>query len=159
MAYSNQKEPLYRKVNTRARNVHHRKGGDFRHERNVKTQDIENVTRLTMHGSEERGLDYTPLVRFLHSKVGLDWAEIFGEAKSRLDREEPIFWIVARSKAEKRDLVRLGESSTYSGMFIDEENRLQFVNPNLKIDDFEPACPCCTHTFNGKPYVRKFVNK
>jgi hypothetical protein len=28
-------EPLYRKVNTRARNVRHNHGGDFRHERNT----------------------------------------------------------------------------------------------------------------------------
>jgi hypothetical protein len=123
MNRNNQKEPLYRKVNTRARNVNHNFGGDFKYSRNKKQETLEQ-TKGTMFGKKERGLDYTPLFRFLLSKVGLEWNEIFSEAKSRLDKTEAIFWLVALSENDKEDFVRIGESSYFSGMYIDEEGIL-----------------------------------
>lgn len=98
----------------------------------------------------KRGLDYTPLFRFLLSKVGQNWDEIFSEARSRLDKTDPIFWMVAMNEQEKKDYVRVGESSYYSGLFVDENGILQIHNPNLKAVDMMPFCNCCTHTFNGK---------
>ena len=115
------KEPLYRKVNTRARGVHHHFGGDYRHQRNTADEDDPTRTRGSMHGSKRRGLDYTPLFRFLLSKVGEDWDAVYGEADARLDRPDPIFWLVARTEADERDYVCLGESSYYSGLTIDAE--------------------------------------
>lgn len=41
-----------------------------------------------MHGKVKRGLDYTPLFRFLLAKVGMPWNEIHPEAIARLDRSE-----------------------------------------------------------------------
>lgn len=154
-----EKKLLYRKVNTRARGVHHRSGGDYRHERNSRREraSVEaEVTRGTMHGKEQRGLDYTPLFRFLLSKVGEDWTSVHSEAVSRLDREEPIYWMVARTEAERRLLVRSGESTFYSGLCIDNDGKLAKVAPELRNEDLWPFCPCCTHTFNGVPFVRKF---
>ena len=69
-------KPLYRKVNTRARGVRHDFGGDFKNSRNKKRENPE-VTKGSMHGKVERGLDYTPLFRFLLSKVGLAWETVF----------------------------------------------------------------------------------
>lgn len=73
MNFSAFDKPLYRKVNTRARGVRHRSGGEYRHERNSKrerrNEDAE-VSRGSMHGRQQRGLDYTPLFKFLLSKVG-----------------------------------------------------------------------------------------
>lgn len=151
MNRNNQKEPLYRKVNTRARNVHHNFGGDFKYSRNKKQETIEQ-TKGTMFGKKERGLDYTPLFKFLLSKVGLEWNEIFSEAKSRLDKTEPIFWLVALSENAKQDVVRIGESSYFSGMYIDDEGILQLSNPTLKPTELKHYCECCTHTFNGQVY-------
>lgn len=147
----NQKEPLYRKVNTRARNVHHNFGGDFKYSRHKKQETLEQ-TKGTMFGKKERGLDYTPLFRFLLSKVGLEWNEIFSEAKSRLDKTEPIFWLVALSDNDKEDVVRIGESSYFSGMYIDEEGILKLSNPTLNPTELKHYCECCTHTFNGIEY-------
>ncbi|MFT3911462.1 MAG: hypothetical protein QM737_18710 [Ferruginibacter sp.] len=144
-----EKSKLYRKVNTKARGVHHDFGGDFKHSRNKKQEVLEQVTG-TMFGKKERGLDYTPLFRFLMSKVGSNWSEVFSEAKSRLDKSEPIFWLVALSEDEKEDYVRVGESSYFSGLYVDDNNILQITNPNLKASDMKPFCSCCTHTFNGK---------
>lgn len=154
MNNSNFKEPLYRKVNTRARGVAHHTGGDFKYVRHKKLETLEQV-KGTMFGKKQRGLDYTPLFRFLLSKVGSNWDEVFSEAKSRLDKVEPIFWIVALQESQKKSYVRIGESSYFSGMYVDADNILQLVNPGLKASDLEPFCSCCTHTLNGKVFGGK----
>lgn len=141
-------EPLYRRVNTRARNVRHRHGGDFRHRRNTEAERVSDATRGPMTG-QRRGLDYTPLFRFLLSKVGGDWDEVFNEAAKRLDRTEPVFWLVARQPHEQQAYVRVGESTYYSGLFVDDDNRLRKVDPERGPETMTPSCACCTHTFNG----------
>lgn len=144
-----EKPKLYRKVNTKAKGVHHGFGGDFKDSRNSKRKTVQQVSG-TMFGSKQRGLDYTPLFKFLLSRVGCNWNDVFSEAKSRLDKQDPIFWIVALHENEKRYYVRIGESSYFSGLFVDDNDILQIVNPNLKAVDMKPFCHCCTHTFNGK---------
>jgi len=159
MNHHERKDPLYRKVNTRARNHHHRTGPDYRHQRNTKREKAAveaEVKRGKMSQGTRRGLDYTPLFRFLISKVGEEWSVVYQEARARLDREDPIFWLVARSDAEKKPFVRIGEASYYSGLFIDQQGRLARVDPDLTNDDIEPLCGCCTHTFNGLPFSRLF---
>lgn len=152
------KEPLYRKVNTRARGVHHDHGGDYRHRRSRDSDALEEgadpATRGGMQGGRRRGLDYTPLFRFLLARVGDPWEEVHREALARLDRPEPIFWLVARSEHERRAHVRVGESSYWSGLFVDAEGRLQRVDPTIGPETLEPACGCCTHTFNGVRFTR-----
>ncbi len=146
------KEPLYRKVNTKARGVRHRSGGDYRHVRNTKRADED---RGSMHGKHRRGLDYTPLFRFLLSKAGEAWDDVFREASARLDRTDPIFWIVARSVEQRRDVVRVGESTYYSGLFVDDDGTLQRVAPDFGPGDLDPPCRCCTYALNGKPVPRR----
>lgn len=138
------KKPLYRKVNTRAHGVHHHHGQDYdRH-----GDERENILG-SMHSKTRRGLDYTPLFRFLLSKVGQPFDDVFSEATSRLDRTDPIFWLVARQEHERQPAVRIGESSYYSGLYVDEDGLLQRVDPDLTAESMTPACTCCTHTFNG----------
>jgi hypothetical protein len=84
------KAPLYRKVNTRARFHRHRTGPDYRHQRKSKREKIAaeaEVKRGTMKQGVKRGLDYTPLFRFLLKNVGKDWAPVYQEAQSRLDKD------------------------------------------------------------------------
>jgi hypothetical protein len=150
------KEPLYRKVNTTARGVHHLHGGDFSNERKASTSIKLETKRAAVHGKKQRGLDYTPLFKFLLSKVGLPWNGIHSEALSRLDREEPIFWLVAMQAEEKKEYLRVGEASYYSGMYVDDEGRLQLVNSKLGPESLAPQCQCCTHTFNGIRFTRKY---
>ncbi|MFL6199341.1 MAG: hypothetical protein ACJ76J_09205 [Thermoanaerobaculia bacterium] len=107
-----------------------------------------------MHGKHRRGLDYTPLFKFLLSKVGSDWNDVFSEAVARLDRPEPIFWLVALTEPERRECVRLGESSYYSGLYVDTEGILRIVNPELGPEKMTPLCTCCTHTLNGVRFPR-----
>ena len=141
------KEPLYRKVNTQTHGVHHDTGGNYRTER--KKAVLSEASRGSMHGKRMRGLDYTPLFLFLLSKVGSEWNSVYSEAVARLDRPDPIFWLVARSETDRREIVRIGESSYYSGLYVDDAGILRIVNPDLRPEDLTPYCSCCTHTFNG----------
>ena len=151
-----QKSPLFRKVNTTARGVHHNFGGEFRHDRKGTRSWDDERTHFRMSGKTRRGLDYTPLFRFLLSKVGQDWTETHREAKSRLDREDPIYWLVAQHEQDKREFVCVGESTYFSGLYIDANNLLQVVNPSLDASSLAPHCKCCTHTFNGLRFTQAF---
>jgi hypothetical protein len=149
-------EPLYRKENTRTHGAKH-DGGEFKWSRNSRSSLNDISLRGSMHGKKRLGYDYTPLFKFLLSRVGAPWDKVYSDAVARLDRDEPIFWLVARSPDEGQDYVRIGESTYYSGLFVDESGVLSIVNPNLKLDDMKPFCGCCTHTFNGQPFTHKFV--
>ena len=143
------KEPLYRKVNTRARGVRHQFGGDYRSSRG-------NPTAAGMANGIQRGLDYTPLFRFLLSKVGENWDQIYSEAISRIDKQEPITWMVSKSLDSANDYILVGESTYFSGLYIDEIGILRIVNPELDENSLKPFCKCCTHTFNGIPFTRRY---
>ena len=147
MPHRTRKEPLYRKVNTQTHRVHHGIGGDYRTERNGQAHSP--ASRGSMHGKQKRGLDYTPLFRFLLSKVGEEWNSVYSEAVPRLDRPDPIFWLVARHEGERREIVRVGESSYYTGLYVDDDGILRIVNPALRPEHQVPSCTCCTHTLNG----------
>lgn len=147
MTSRERKQPLYRKVNTQTHGVRHDVGGDYRTGR--KGQARSDASSAPMRGTHRRGLDYTPLFKFLLSKVGSEWNVVYSEAISRLDRPEPIFLLVARHGGEAREIVRVGESSYFSGLYVDDGGVLRIVNPDLKPGDLTPSCNCCTHTLNG----------
>lgn len=109
----NRKKPLYRKVNTNAKGVRHNFGGDSKFVKNAKRDSLEQV-KGSMHGKQERGKDYTPLFKFLYTKVGQDWNEVFDGVISRLNTTESIFWLVAINQDEKESYVRIGGSTYFS---------------------------------------------
>ncbi len=49
---------LFRKVNTRTRNVNHHFGSDYRHDRNTKKELMSICKRGSMHSHKQRGRDY-----------------------------------------------------------------------------------------------------
>jgi hypothetical protein len=150
------KKPLYRTVNTRTHGVRHRSGGDFAWERNSKRQRENQSAFGSMHGKERRGLDYTPLFKFLLSRIGENWPKTYSEAVERIDRPNPIFWIVAESELDRQAVVRVGENTYYSGLYVNENNTLAAVDPSVTEHDLNPTCQCCTHTFNGKRFTRPY---
>ena len=151
------KPPHFRKENTTAYAMRHRHDArDFGDTRNTKAARTSEATRLPMHGKERRGRDYTPLFRFLLSKVGQPWTVVHSEAVARLDRVDPIFWLVALREEDREDYVRTGESSCFSGLYVDDDGVLRIVNPEIGPSTLEPNCRCCTHTFNGVPFKQKY---
>lgn len=157
---STDKKPhLYRSVNTRTRGVCHGSGFAYRYERHTKSAKNPLCTRGSMHSHQRHGFDYTPLFRFLLSKVGQPWDKVFSEANSRLDHPEPVFCMVALHESDKDEYVRLDHSSYYSGLWVDEAGVLKKVNPQLTPDQIKPICDCCTHTFNGVVFRQALARK
>ncbi|ENG6105392.1 MULTISPECIES: hypothetical protein [Serratia] len=141
---------LFRRENTTARGAI-RHGGEYRWQRHKKHAIDENLPmREGMHGRMQQGIDYTPLFKFLLRNVGQPWIDVHREAISRLDKEEPIFYLVALQRKNWSSYVRYGESSYYSGLCIDEQGLLQKVNPEFTAEDVPVRCRCCTYTFNGE---------
>lgn len=137
-------EPLFRKEGSQPRNYRRNVDGKFRQIRHSKQiKEFEGI-RMSMIG-KQRGLDYTPLFRFLHSKEGKYWNDVHSEAVSRLDKESPIFWLVVN---DGRAIVRVGEMTYYHAMFIDEVGILRFVDKSATMS---ASCRCCTTTLDGKP--------
>lgn len=153
------KNLLYRSVNTRTHGVHHGSCFAYRYERHTKSAKRSLSTRASMHSHQRHGFDYTPLFRFLLSKVGQPWDKVFSQANARLDRPEPVFWMVALHENDKDEYVRIGESSYYSGLWVDEAGLLQKVNPQLTPEQIKPICGCCTHTFNGVVFPQALARK
>jgi hypothetical protein len=150
------KAPLFRKVNTTAHRAPHRsKRLEFDMRRPI---DASESGRQGMGkgGRRLRIFDYTPLFRFLLSKVGCTWNDVYSEAVSRLDRPAPIFWLVALRPEDEQGYVRVDESTFFSGLRVDESGKLQKVNPQLGPENFSPPCKCCTHTFNGMRFTQPF---
>jgi hypothetical protein len=145
------KSPLYRKENKVSLSTRYyvTTGSEFRYQRHTKGFLNDDRMHLPMN-SGKHGYDYTPLFRFLLSKVGSAWDDVYSEAKSRLDTPDPIFWMVALREEDKREVVRTGESSYYSGLYVDHEGLLQKVNPDL--EHYTPGFvhPGETISFNGK---------
>ena len=137
------KENLYRKVNTRALRVYHHLGSDAKYDRNTK----KGVSK-SMKSGIHRGLDYTPLFKFLLSRIGRPWKETYSESIFRLDKKEPIFYMVDIQNNSKDDYFNW-ENSKFSILIVDKDGLLQKKNPLLKNEDFSPSCNCCTYTFNG----------
>lgn len=143
-------KPLYRKENkvslSNKYNVF--KGSEYRYDRNTKAFLNDDRNHKPM-SSGKHGYDYTPLFKFLLSKVGSDWDQTYSEAKARLNDTEPIFWMVALHETERREIVRLGESTYYSGLFVDGNGKLATVNPNTQMSNLPNPHPGETLTFNG----------
>ena len=142
------KEPLYRKINWRTYHVDNHSNKDANKDRGRKNGVSKKMS------SKKHGLDYTPLFRFLLSKVGKEWGAVYSEAISRIDSKEPITWIMD----SERDYFMVG-NSYFNTLLVDDNGLIQKVNPDLKNEDFEPLCNCCTHTFNGKTLNNKNKHK
>ncbi len=139
---------LYRSRNTRTHGLHHERGSEYRYQR---TRDKSSDAQRGPMRGVNHGRDYTPLFKFLLSKVGQNFDAVFSEASARLDTTEPVFWMVARIPSERKDVVWFSYNSWYSGLYVDESGLLQKVNPHFGPEHVKFACKCCTHSFNGSP--------
>lgn len=160
-----EKQPLYRKVNTTAHMMHRSRGGDFADDRHTKMMEVRAESgRLPIEKSKGRsrqGFDYTPLFRFLQSRVGKPWEPTYTEAKSRLDKEDPIWWIVRRPELDDHYSVsttrlrRVGESSYYTGLHV-VDGILEVEDKTVGPKDVQDSiyCLCCTYTLNGAKVSR-----
>lgn len=147
------KEPLYRKEKKTGLQTQYyvRRGGEARWARHTKKtkEEAENEVSFKPMKKLKLDYDYTPLFMFLLKNVGRKWDDVYSEAKSRLDKTEPIWWMVKKDQKDERDIVRIGEGACYSALKIDENGILVKINPNARPT---VSCTCHTHSFNGKPF-------
>lgn len=69
-----------------------------------------------------------------------------------MDKSEPIFFLVTLNECNKQNYVRVGESSYFSWMYVDNEWFLRLSNSDLVSEDIELLCNCCTYTLNGEVF-------
>ena len=142
-----QEKPLYRRQNKKALNYRHTYGeSHFRHDRNTKKMKQFEGSHMAMI-QKNRGFDYTPLYKFLLSKVGCEWDDIYSEVIKRLDSREPIFYMVKLVPGNDDGIVCLGENTYYSSLTV-RDGILEKINPKAGLEEL--YCGCCTHTFNGE---------
>lgn len=163
---------LYRKENKSSLSYigHKDTGGDFRHDRNTKRLKNFEGNRWKMSSRKERGVDFTPLYKFLLSKVGEDFDEVYSEAMSRMDgKRAPIFWMIVENtyieegilKNSNGTIVRPdfnNEEAKFSTLYIDDENKLRKVSDLNKSEFKLESCGCCTQSLDGIPYVRNPID-
>lgn len=139
------KEPLYRKMNSTAHGIYKYRnlGGDYSEVRNTKANKEHGLKK--MKRGVERGLDYTPLYRFLQSKEGCYWPDVHSEAISRLDKQDPIWRMVLQSKND--DPIMAHANDLWHTMYVDDENILRFIDRAATVKESSH----CTKTLNGKP--------
>lgn len=156
-----EKELLYRKEKKTglSRRGHIQTGQEYRWQRNTKEFGNSEAQHEAMNPGKY-GYDYTPLCRFLLSRVGQPWEPTYHEAQTRLKGqdygEKPIWWMVAQNESERDDwgYSHIGEHSMWSQLYVDDESILQISKPEAR---GKISCSCCTHSFNGKvldPNVR-----
>jgi hypothetical protein len=147
---NNRIKPLYRKENkvSLSNKYNVSKGSEYRYNRRTKLFLSDDRNYKPMN-SGKHGYDYTPLFKFLLSKVGSNWDQTYSEAKARLNKPKPIFWIVALHDSQRRDIVRVGESTYYSGLFVEDSGKLAIVNPDVQLINLPNPYPGETLTFNG----------
>lgn len=147
------KEPLFRKEKKTglSQHGHIAKGKETRWARHSKATKKE-AEAEALHKSIRRGkygYDYTPLYHFLLSKVGERWDDVYSEAIRRLDKTDPIFYmVVLHPESNEQPSRRLGESAYFSTLTVDAEGILVKLDPTYEMA--EVFCQCCTHTWNGK---------
>lgn len=154
-------KPLYRKVNTTCHGgkLHHGSSSNDEYRRGSK-DSIEKKSKMKS-GNQYHGLDFSPLYAYLRKHVGEKWSDIYSKIKPRLpehSRFDPLEstvltfqeYTMQKENGRVSEIFGHGESSTHSTLYIDENDILQFVNPNLTAEEIGVSCRCCTHTFNGK---------
>lgn len=154
------KKPLYRKVNRNCMHSYDRKKIRYKWQRHSKLEKQmieESVSHGKMHKRPDafnvRKYDYTPLLMYLLNSVGKDVDKVFSEVCKRVDNDgRDVFNLMVsrKPKEELNDYFRYGEGSYYSQLYVDDENKIQKVNPNLS--NYSPHYGrSWGESLNGKP--------
>lgn len=156
---------LYRKENRKPSigRILYKKGSKYKYSRKSKDSimkykegfSYKESMKNTKSGNITDGYDYTPLFMFLLKNIGKDFDLILKDINGRINSFEPLYWIVDKTVTRELienglclDYVRIGECSSYSRLWIDEENKLQKVNP--KLSNRKKWYCGFTETHNGK---------
>ncbi|MBR5028611.1 MAG: hypothetical protein IKX51_05255 [Bacteroidales bacterium] len=177
------KKPLYRKVNKITHNgirYYCQETDRYRNERNKKNKSLPNQLPIKRKQNRHDN-DYAPLYRFLLSRVGCNWDEVWNECISRLDKVEPVLDMVVNVNKKGlavdtsirypeglpemfHDFRACDDSQTFwSTLYVDSNGILQYVDEHYTIDDADwqdDLYGILTASWNGKPiYPKGFGDK
>lgn len=175
-----EKKPLYRKVSKTTHNGFPHANYDS-NPRSRQSRHTKKGMKRGMNTQEDRRghgvYDYTPLFMFLLKQEGRDWDEVWKECNERLNTTDPVRDMVVN--VYKNGLVNpnykpdyeaspgtgfngkhfypgkyfcYGEGSSFSTMYVDENNKLQFVDKNFKCGPSYEVERRWGETFNGQLY-------
>lgn len=177
-----EKKPLYRKVSKTTHNGFPHADFDTKRRAKYARHTKEGMERGMSKRHDHNGYgeyDYTPLFKFLLKQEGRDWNEVWQECCQRLNTTEPVQYMVVNiyknglvnpnveiylSDEEKLDwkgrnlandiyaAFRYGEGSSFSTMYVDEDNKLQFVDKNYVTGPNYEIERRWGETFNGHLY-------
>lgn len=180
--YTENKKPLYRKVSKTSHNGFPHADYDSNPRSRYSRHTKKGMKRGMNTQEDPRGhgvYDYTPLFMFLLKQEGRDWDAVWKECTARLNDTEPVSYMVINIKknglvnpnviiefSDKPSLdwkgrdtanvnvksFRYGEGSRYSTMYVDHENKLQFVDKNYVSGPTYEIERRWGETFNGRLY-------
>lgn len=158
-------EPLYRKVNRRCLHCYEDKGGKYKWQRHTKNEKLlydEEITHGKMkkraNGFATNAYDYTPLFKYLLNCIGEDVDVVYHKIHKRIKERYPFDTMVSRKpKEELNDYFRWGECTFFSQLYVDENNKIQKVNPNLSNMEAFYGMEW-GQTLNGNPISLKGIN-
>lgn len=148
-------KPLYRTA-CRPTYGHFKENKHYRHIRNKKKtviegeESVDTDTKMVRQRKDVRQLDFTPLYKYLQSKVGEDYDTVYSNVVERIPRNQRgvIDYIVMADNTGD-GVARLGESTYFRTLYVDENNKLQFVNKDYK-QTVSKWCYMDTTTLDGK---------
>jgi len=144
-------EPLYRKEKKTGLSTHYYvvTGSDYRRTRNSKKQKEFDGHKQPMN-TGKWGVDYTPLYRYLLSKVGQKWADVYSAVCARLpiEHREAIGYMVVTDT--DNPYFRYGENSYFSTLTVKDGILVKVDGEKSFIPPPPIKSVCSTYTFNGK---------
>lgn len=173
---------LYRSANksTYQNTLTEKTAKHFRYTRNTKIMSGSIVKRGKMQPNNNLGYDYTPLIKFLFSRLNQNFDITFSEInlilnnglhkpKVKTEILSMINVLVHKQVIINDNIVndnngnilssffRFGEATYYDSFYIDNDNNLKLIKDITKeIFEFcDYACHCHTHSYNGKKYINK----
>lgn len=134
-------KPLYRKVNRKCLHCYDAKASHYRWQRNTKKENKlieDSVSHGKMHKRPSiftsHKYDYTPMIMYVLNRVGEDFDKVYSDVCKRIEGEGKVLFnkmVSKKPKEELNDYFRYGEGSYYSQLYVDDENKIQKINPNL----------------------------
>ena len=159
-------EPLYRKVNRKCMHCYETKHVRFKWQRHTKGEK-ELLDEEVTHGKMKKragafffanAYDYTPLFKYLLKCVGEDVDVVFHKVCKRIKDRSMFDTMVSRKpKEELSDYFRYGECTYFSQLYVDEDNKIQKVNPQLSNVEADYGMEW-GQSLNGNPISLKGIN-
>lgn len=151
------KKPLYRKLGKSkayCEEIRCMKDLQYKYNRHTKRDSSGNREGMVPKGvkvvsqnSHYHGYDYTPAIRYLYRQIGKNWKRIWYDMEERLPKDVDLQKDLGIDREVHPgyaydsfpEVQRLGECSFWKAFKIDDQGKLQFVDPEYTVEDLKKA--------------------